>query len=154
MSEFFDAVVVGAGMGGLSAATNLAKNGKRVLLLERHNVPGGYGTSFVRGRYELEVALHELSGMGTEQSPGSLFRYLEDLGVMDHIELVRLDSVYRKMRRIEERDRIRTKAASMELSPTTEVSKVMSSECSPASSRAARSGDHPMLESRAVRPPP
>ena len=84
-------------MGGLSAATNLAKNGKKVLLLERHNMPGGYGTSFVRGRFELEVSLHELSGMGTEQKPGPLYCYLGDLGVMDHIELVRLDSVYRSI---------------------------------------------------------
>ena len=41
----FDAVVVGAGLGGLSAATYLAKAGKRVLVLEKHNVPGGYATS-------------------------------------------------------------------------------------------------------------
>ena len=97
MSDSYDVVVVGAGMGGLSAATNLAKHGRKVLLLERHNVPGGYATSFVRGRYEFEVALHELSGMGTEAAPGPLYRYLEDLGVLDHIELVRLDTIYRSI---------------------------------------------------------
>ena len=95
MSETCDVVVVGAGLGGLSAATNLASRGRKVLLLERHNIPGGYATSFVRGRYEFEVALHELSGMGTEQAPGPLCRYLERLGVTDHIELVRLDTIYR-----------------------------------------------------------
>ncbi len=62
MSQRYDAIVIGAGLGGLSAATMLARNGLHVLLLERHNVPGGYATSFVRGRYEFEVALHELSG--------------------------------------------------------------------------------------------
>ena len=64
MTEKYDAIVIGAGLGGLSAATMLARNGLGVLLLERHNVPGGYATSFVRGRYEFEVALHELSGIG------------------------------------------------------------------------------------------
>jgi prolycopene isomerase len=97
LSKTYDVVVVGAGMGGLSAATNLAKHGRKVLLLERHNVPGGYATTFVRGDYEFEVALHELSGMGTEAKPGPLHRYLGELGVLDHIELVRLDTVYRSI---------------------------------------------------------
>ncbi|MBN1103959.1 MAG: FAD-dependent oxidoreductase, partial [Deltaproteobacteria bacterium] len=60
----FDVVAVGAGLGGLSAAVFLSQAGKRVLLLEKHNVPGGYATSFLRGRFEFDVALHELSGLG------------------------------------------------------------------------------------------
>ena len=35
----FDAVVIGAGTGGLSAALSLANAGKKVLLLEKHNLP-------------------------------------------------------------------------------------------------------------------
>ena len=69
-------IVIGAGLGGLSVATMLARNGVQTLLLERHNVPGGYATSFVRGRYEFEVALHELSGIGPPERRGSLYRYL------------------------------------------------------------------------------
>jgi 2-polyprenyl-6-methoxyphenol hydroxylase-like FAD-dependent oxidoreductase len=34
----FEVIVVGAGLGGLSAATFLTQAGKRVLLLEKHNV--------------------------------------------------------------------------------------------------------------------
>lgn len=97
LSETCDVVVVGAGLGGLSAATCLAAAGRDVVLLERHNVPGGYATSFVRGRYEFEVALHQLSGMGSEQNPGPLLRYLERLGVTDHMDLVRLDTIYRSI---------------------------------------------------------
>ena len=64
MSDY-DVVVVGAGNGGLTSALRLAQSGLRVLLLERHNIPGGCATSFRRGRFEFEVALHQLSGMGT-----------------------------------------------------------------------------------------
>ena len=42
----FDAIVIGAGNGGLTASTALAQKGLNVLLLERHNIPGGCATSF------------------------------------------------------------------------------------------------------------
>jgi phytoene dehydrogenase-like protein len=95
VTEKYDVVVVGAGLGGLSAATMLAHNGLSVLLLERHNVPGGYATSFVRGRYEFEVALHELSGIGPPERRGGLYRYLDYLGVAEKVEFIRLPNLYR-----------------------------------------------------------
>jgi len=95
MTHRYDAIVIGAGLGGLSAATMLAHNGLGVLLLERHNVPGGYATSFVRGRYEFEVALHELSGIGPPERRGALYRYLEYLGVADKVEFLHVPNLYR-----------------------------------------------------------
>jgi phytoene dehydrogenase-like protein len=95
MTEKYDAIVIGAGLGGLSAATMLARNGLGVLLLERHNVPGGYATSFVRGRYEFEVALHQLSGIGSPERPASLHRYLDYLGVASRVEFLHLPNLYR-----------------------------------------------------------
>ncbi len=91
----YDAIVIGAGNGGLTAAVSLAKAGIKTLMLERHNIPGGSATSFMRGRFEFEVALHQLSGVGTKEFPGPLMRLIEDLGIADDIELVRMENLYR-----------------------------------------------------------
>jgi phytoene dehydrogenase-like protein len=95
VTKKYDTIVIGAGLGGLSAATMLARNGLGVLLLERHNVPGGYATSFVRGRYEFETALHELSGIGPPERRGGLYRYLDYLGVASKVEFLHLPNLYR-----------------------------------------------------------
>lgn len=91
----FDAVVIGAGNAGLTAATALQRGGSKTLLLERHNIPGGCATSFVRGEYEFEVALHQLSGLGTEEEPFIMRKLFNDLGVMDKVEFVQEHSLYR-----------------------------------------------------------
>lgn len=81
MTAKYDAVVIGAGNGGLTAAATLAKVGKRVLVLEQHNTPGGFASSFVRGRFEFEPSLHELCDFGTEEHPGDVRRLFDELGV-------------------------------------------------------------------------
>jgi prolycopene isomerase len=95
MTKSYDAIVIGAGLGGLAAATTLAHSGLKTLLLERHNVPGGYATSFCRGRYEFEVALHELSGIGPPERRGNTYRALEYLGVTDKVEFLHVPELYR-----------------------------------------------------------
>ncbi len=74
----FDAVVIGAGNGGLAAACRLAKAGKNTLLLEQHNLPGGVASSFRRGRFEFETALHELCEFGSAENPGGCRRTIVD----------------------------------------------------------------------------
>ncbi len=91
----YDVVVIGAGLGGLSSAANLAREGKKVLLLERHYVPGGYASTFLRGRFEFEISLHELSGLGDEDNPGPLWRMLSNLGVTGRAEFLRIPEFYR-----------------------------------------------------------
>ncbi len=93
--EGYDVVVIGAGNGGLTASAALAQKGLKALLLEQHNIPGGCATSFCRGRFEFEVALHQLSGMGTEEKPGPLRMMLGELGVMDELEFVEIPELYR-----------------------------------------------------------
>jgi phytoene desaturase len=89
--EQADAVVIGAGLGGLSAAAYLAKAGKRVLVLEHHAVPGGYAHEFRRGKFRFEVALHALDGVAPGGWTHSVF---EDLGILDQVEFNRLDPYY------------------------------------------------------------
>lgn len=93
--KHYDAVVIGAGNGGLTAAATLQKNGCNTLLLERHNIPGGCGTSFVRGDFEFEVALHQLSGLGTEDRPFIMRKIFKDLDVLNKVELVQESELYR-----------------------------------------------------------
>ena len=95
MKKRYDAIVIGAGLGGLSAATYMANKGHSVLLLEKHNIPGGYATSFVRGRFEFEIALHELSGVGPPGHRGDLYRYLDAIGVAEKVEIVQTHEMYR-----------------------------------------------------------
>ena len=77
----------------MTAAT-LAQKGLKVVLLERHNIPGGAATSFCRGRFEFEVALHQLSGLGTPEKPGLLRLALDKLGIMDDLEFVEIADLY------------------------------------------------------------
>ncbi|MEW6264536.1 MAG: NAD(P)/FAD-dependent oxidoreductase [Thermodesulfobacteriota bacterium] len=93
MSDY-DVVVVGAGNAGLTASTTLAQNGLKILLLERHNIPGGCATSFRRGRFEFEVALHQLSGLGAPEKPGPLRATLDKLGVLGDLEFVQMSDLY------------------------------------------------------------
>ena len=58
--DHYDVIVIGGALAGLSSALMLADKGLDVLVLERHNLPGGIATSFVRGGIEIEAALHEM----------------------------------------------------------------------------------------------
>ena len=74
----YDAVVIGAGNGGLAAACRMAYAGKKTLLIERHNLPGGCASSFRRGRFEFETALHEICEWGTAENPGGCRKTVVD----------------------------------------------------------------------------
>lgn len=66
----YDYIIIGAGMGGLSTANFLAKFGKKVLVLEKHNIPGGLVTSFKRNGISFNLgieSLHELKPRDTIQ---------------------------------------------------------------------------------------
>lgn len=59
IAHYYDAVVIGSGLGGLTAANVLAKQGRKVLLLEHHYQLGGLATWFRRkGGHIFDVSLH------------------------------------------------------------------------------------------------
>ena len=100
----YDAVVIGAGNGGLTAAIRLLQGGARVLLVEKHNIPGGFATSFRRGRFEFEASLHELNDFGTADNAGDVRVLFDELGVTDKIEWVQIPEAYRVISQAEKLD--------------------------------------------------
>lgn len=95
MQKSYDIIVIGAGCGGLSAAVCAAKEGKKVLLLEKNNYPGGFCTSFKRGRFEFETAITQLCGMSVDPELGELRRLFDTMGVTDKINWQEIPEAYR-----------------------------------------------------------
>src|SRR6266403_3598136 len=70
-NERYDAIVIGSGVGGLTVGVCLAKSGKKVLVLERHYVPGGFSHSFKRKNFEWDIGVHYV---GRVDDPKSTLR--------------------------------------------------------------------------------
>jgi phytoene dehydrogenase-like protein len=82
MSERYDVIVIGSGLGGLTAGALFAKEGRRVLVLERNASFGGAASVFRRHGMTVEAGLHELDGLDEEDSKIWLFRRL---GILDRL---------------------------------------------------------------------
>jgi len=58
ITKNYDVIIIGGGLGGMTAANKLAKNGRTVLLLESHDKLGGFATWFHRKKHIFDVSLH------------------------------------------------------------------------------------------------
>ncbi len=86
MPADYDAVIIGSGLGGLTAGALLAHEGRRVLVLERNATPGGAATTYHRGALTIEASLHETTPPG---SPGDPKRELfETLRLAESLQFV------------------------------------------------------------------
>src|SRR4029450_3170297 len=85
----YDAVIIGAGIGGLICANLLARAGVRALLVEQHYMVGGYCSTFRRKGYTFDAATHFYPLLGSPMTITG--RLLADLGVAT--EWVKIDPV-------------------------------------------------------------
>lgn len=75
--EIFDYVILGAGLGGLSAAACLTKQGYRVVVLEKHYLPGGCCHTFDYGEYSFCADVHYISQCGSGKTINQFLNYIE-----------------------------------------------------------------------------
>jgi all-trans-retinol 13,14-reductase len=95
-----DVIVVGAGIGGLTAAARLARRGLKVLVLDQHYLAGGFCTSWPRIvragerrlRYVFDAGVHDVSGLGPR---GPVRHLLRELALETRLEWRRTSHEYR-----------------------------------------------------------
>jgi phytoene desaturase len=91
MNSHRTAVVIGAGLGGITTAANLAHNGYEVTVLEKNDAPGGRCGQFIRGghRFDTGPTLFLIPEIFTA-AYAALGEKMED-----HLDLQRIDPTYR-----------------------------------------------------------
>ena len=91
----YDIIIVGGGLGGLTAGAKLAKEGKWILLIEQHDRPGGCATTFKRKDFIMEVGLHEMDGPSPSDIKTKLFN---ELDVFNNVTFLPIPEFYHFIR--------------------------------------------------------
>ena len=91
LNEPYDAVVIGSGIGGLTAAACLSHLGKRVAVFEQHYTAGGFTHSYARNGYEWDVGVHYIGDVGAKHT---LARRLFDFVSAGKLEWAAMDDRY------------------------------------------------------------
>jgi phytoene dehydrogenase-like protein len=91
MRRQFDAIVIGSGLGGLTAAAVCARAGLRVLVLERNEAFGGAATVYQHNGLAIEASLHEIDGLDAGDPKLGLIR---SLGLDRDLKFVDVGDLY------------------------------------------------------------
>jgi phytoene dehydrogenase-like protein len=86
--ELYDVIIIGAGISGLVCASYLAKAGMKVLVVEQHDKPGGYCTSFKRKGFTFDAAAHSF---GSYREGGNFRKIVKELGVDAMVKIKRFN---------------------------------------------------------------
>src|ERR1700709_2309608 len=88
----YDVIVIGAGLGGLTGAAILAREGRKVLVIERSNSVGGAASSYKSGELFVEGSLHETSDPHDPRDPKH--EALTRAGVIDAVKWIPSGAFY------------------------------------------------------------
>jgi len=93
LHDHYDIIVIGAGLGGMTAASLLAKRGLQVLMIDQQNKPGGSCTSFKREGVVFDVGTAMIYGFG--EKGFKPFRFIlneleEKIDIIAHPTLTRM----------------------------------------------------------------
>ena len=91
----YDVIIIGAGIGGLTAGALLANRGMKVLVVEQHGKPGGYCSTFRRGPFVFDVAVHLVGGC---EEGGLVDEVLRASRVRDEVRFARVSPMYLAVR--------------------------------------------------------
>ncbi len=91
LADAYDAIIIGSGLGSLTTAAMLSREGQKVLVLERHYTAGGFTHIFKRKGYEWDVGIHYI---GEVQRPNSVIRKLFDYITDSRLEWADMGEVY------------------------------------------------------------
>lgn len=91
LQDTYDTIIIGSGMGGLTTAVILSKQGQKVLVLERHYTAGGFTHVFKRKGYEWDVGIHYI---GELQRENSILRKLFDYVTNGELKWADMGEVY------------------------------------------------------------
>ncbi len=88
ITQKWDTIIIGSGAGGLAAAICLSRAGQKVLVLEKHTVPGGWCHSFYLNGHRFTPGVHYIGLLGEGESTSDLYK---GLGIANDLVFFRMN---------------------------------------------------------------
>lgn len=88
IDDNYDVVIIGSGMGGMSCGLILAKEGKKVCILEKNAQIGGTLQTFKRDGAKFDTGVHYVGGLEKGQPLYPYFKYLD---IFKDVDIKKLD---------------------------------------------------------------